>query len=233
VSSQVKERVNQQPMKAVSRTGTLNRVEIAAAAVALCAFILAISYYFAALGPEKERLHRLQEQFAEDQRLLLKATTAVSEVEKSPVDLARQAKDSLEEFKTRWLKPQAQGRIAVINEINELAKKNGVRLTSGIEMHLSKEGDEKKPSKQRNADAAVDAYPKLHTQFTVFGQYASLRRFISELEHSRQFLVIESIQLSSVEQVQRGARTVATAGQAPGAGSGVSLSIGLSTYFQP
>jgi hypothetical protein len=233
VISQVRERIEFRPVKAAS--WTFNKFEIAAAALALCAVLFTVLYYFFALGPEKERLRRVQEQFNGNQMLLLKEAEAVGKVEKAPVDVARQAKDTLEEFKTRWLKPQAQGRIAVINEINGLAKKNNVRLTSGIEMHLSKEEDatEKKSSKQKSAQAALEVYPKLHTQFTVFGQYANLRRFISELERSRQFLVIDSIQLSSVEETQRGGRAPQATGQAPGAGSGVSLSIGLSAYFQP
>jgi hypothetical protein len=115
-----------------------------------------------------------------------------------------------------------------LNEINTLARKNGVQLASGIEMRLQEveqPGDEKSSRKSSKEKEALNVFPRMLVHFEVAGQYSNLRSFISQLEKSNQFLLLDSVNLTSAEAGEgRGGS---------GGGSGINLSINLSAYFQP
>jgi hypothetical protein len=151
-----------------------------------------------------------------------------------PEDQAKETIDSLETFKGSHLRPFSSGRIDLIKEINALAKKNSVTLTSGIDMggaaaiSDSDKTADKTTSQQRNkADEIFNAFPNVSFHFTVFGQYPNLRTFINQLEHEKHFLVVKSINLSNQEAraSSRRARSEPT--------SGILLTIEMSAYFQP
>jgi hypothetical protein len=63
--------------------------------------------------------------------------------------------------------------------------------------------------------------------FTVAGQYQNLRNFISDLERNKQFIILDSIQLLSVDDVGGGG-----GGRRAQSAAGVALSIELTAYFQ-
>ncbi len=130
----------------------------------------------------------------------------------------KSALDSLQTFKSEHLRPLASGRIALINQINALAKKNGMTLTSGIDMPLEKaaEAVDQDSSKRKKTEDLYNIFPHMALHFTVFGQYGNMRAFINELEHNKQFLVIKSINISSQEEKtdEGGAEGVADAAAA-------------------
>ena len=80
----------------------------------------------------------------------------------------------------------------------------------------------------------LDVFPKAEFAFTVVGQYADLRGFLNEIEHSKQFLVINSLGLTNVES-KLGPRAGKGAAMAagPGPAGGISLSVGMTAYFRP
>jgi hypothetical protein len=211
--------------------------EAIAVLLAVVLLVLAAVYYFASLRPEHDRLGVLNAELAEQQRNII-ATTNPRGAEAPFVDTAKQALETLETFKTSHLKPFSSGRIDLIKEINALAKKTNVTLTSGIDMGSSvgeSSGDgektstaeKKTASKRKKADEIVSAIPSVAFRFTVFGQYASLRTFINELEREKQFVVINSINLTNQEAKTSSRRS---RGEAT---SGIMLAIEMSAYFQP
>jgi len=205
--------------------------------LALVLVVWVAVYYFSSLRPERDRLSTLNAEAAEQQRNII-ANAAPRDSATAPVDTAKRALETLDTFKTSYLKPFSSGRIDLIKAINALAKKTNVTLASGIEMGLnlnehtgegdkSNPGDKKNASKRKKADEIVSAIPSVAFHFTVFGQYASLRTFISELEREKQFVVITSINLTNQEGKTSGKRSRGDAT------SGVLLALEMSAYFQP
>jgi hypothetical protein len=237
MSTRVRERVTRtevRKIRTVSLPFGLRSGELIAAVLGLILIIWVTAYYFTSLRPQQEQLLVLENQFAEQQRnLALNAGLTNASPGKTPEDQAKETLDSLETFKGSHLRPFSSGRIDLIKEINALAKKNGVTLTSGIDMGAASITDsdktaERPSAQQRNkADEIFNAFPNVSFHFTVFGQYTNLRAFINQLEHEKHFLVVKSINLSNQEAraSSRRARSEVT--------SGILLTIEMSAYFQP
>src|SRR5207253_11177898 len=122
MSTQVEERVSRVTVR--RKRGRLplglSGAEIGAAIVALLVFLLAVFYYFTALSPEQARL-RAQEQ--ELQRLNDELAQIQTTAGGPRGPNIKDALASLQTFKSDILRPLATGRIALINEVNALAKK--------------------------------------------------------------------------------------------------------------
>ena len=239
MSTQVRERTSRSGVRSVR----VNRLpfglgvgEAIAVLLSLVLLISVVTYYFYSLRPEQGRLLNLEMELREQQKNII-AGKSPTGPETPVVDSTRTALESLEAFKSNHLKPFSSGRIALINEINALAKKHNVALTSGIDMgsNFAKAGAEsetsgtagKKSTKRKKGDDILSAIPSVTFRFSAFGQYSNLRTLINELEREKQFLVINSINLANQE-----ARTASRRSRGEGA-SGVMLTIEMSTYFRP
>jgi hypothetical protein len=218
----------------------LNVGELIAALLAVVLLVWVVSYYFSSLRPEQQSLRVLEAQLAEQQKNITAITKPAGPEAPGPADVAKTALESLEAFTANHLKPFSSGRIDLIKEINALAKKNNVSLTSGIDMGASAgestaEGDKssekanqkKGSSSRKKADDLFNAFPTVNFRFTVFGQYSNLRTFINALEREKQFLVIHSINLMSQE-----ARAAGKRARAEGM-SGIMVTVDMSAYFRP
>jgi hypothetical protein len=213
---------------------SLNAFEIIGLLVAIGALAAALFYYFTALGPEQSRLNGLERDLQRIQGELVAAPGAGGA--RGPN--VRDTLASLQTFRSDFLKPLGAGRIALINQINALAKSHNVALTSGIDMPLQKgsataESDkpEKIDKKGKKKDDVLAVFPRLDMHFTIFGQYANERAFVNDLEHDKQLLVVKSVGFALQEDKgeggsRRGARAAAS-------GSGLVMTIEASAYFQP
>lgn len=232
MSSQVRERLSRvevRPRNLASRRFGLSPVELVVGALTLLFFVMVVVFYFTSVKPEQERLRTLEAEVAKQEDFLIQSVKPLSSENATPTDTAQDALGSLESFRGQHLKPIAQGRIDLIKEINALAKKSNVQLTSGIEMIAEKsqaDENEKEGARAKSLEQLPSAFPRIAVHFEVAGQYASLRSFINQLESSRNFLVIDAVNLTSLEE--EGPR-----GGQGGAGSGLKLSLDLSAYFQP
>jgi hypothetical protein len=233
MSTQVGQQVSRLTLRRrrVSRSFGLSGPEIGAAIIALLAFVMAIYYYFTALSPEQARL-RAQEQSL--QRINAELATIGAAPTGPSGPNAKDALSSLQTFKSEYLRPLSSGRIALLNEVNALAKINKVTLTSGIDMPLEKgaaKGDDADPKRKKRTEEMLNAFPHLDIHFTVFGQYQNLRAFINELERNKQFLVMKTVSLQMQEEKVGeggGGRS-----RRAGLGSGLVLGIEAAVYFQP
>lgn len=239
MSTQVRERVSRSEVRRIRVTKLpfgLSVGELIAALIGVVLIILVTTYYFSSLRPQQDQLRVLENQLAEQQKnIALNPNQTSASADKTPEDLAKEAVDSLDTFKSAHLRPFSSGRIDLIKRINALAKKNNVSLTSGIDMggadssaDASKTGEKSGGSQLRKkSDEIFNAFPSVNFHFSVFGQYTDLRAFINQLEHEKHFLVVRSINLTNQE-----ART--TSRRARGEGlSGIVLTIEMSAYFQP
>jgi hypothetical protein len=215
----------------------LNLGETIAVILAAGFFVWVVAYYFSSLKPEQDRLRVIEAQLDAQQRSIIANTKTPGAEATSVEDQAKTALETLETFKGSHLKPFSSGRIALIKEINALAKKNNVSLTSGIDMGASggeanaeglQASEKKSVSKRRKSEDLLNAFPSVSFRFTVFGQYSNIRTFINEVEREKQFVVINSVNLTNQE-----ARTASRRSRGAEGASGIMLTIEMSAYFQP
>jgi hypothetical protein len=230
MSSYVRERILRREVGAHGRSSKpfgMSAGQIVAAILTLVFFGVVLSYYFTSLRPEQDRLARLEKLLDEQRAQIINQPRQTGD-ETLQRDTIQEALDSLEIFKSQHLKNRSQGIITLFKEINAIAGKNSVRLTSGINMREEKTGaeTEQNASRSRSVESVLEQFRSVKIDFTVAGSYQNLRNFISDLERNKQFIVIDSIQLLNVEESAGGG--VARRSQA----AGVALSINLTAYFQ-
>ncbi|HEY7543882.1 MAG TPA: hypothetical protein VID27_03325 [Blastocatellia bacterium] len=214
----------------------MSAVEIIAIVITAAFGGFALYYYFTTLGPEQRRLQTFETRLNTLETELIKAR---AEKNKPPqVDTTREALDSLATFKEKHLKTASQGTIALYSDINALAAKNQVQLTSGIKTEQENQeadseasGSKKNESKSRT-DPLSTVYPQTTFNFTVAGQYPNLRAFLNELEHNRQFIIVRSVSLTKMEQLEEGGSGSRRSRGSAQSGA-IALSIEMSAYFQP
>jgi hypothetical protein len=231
MSSQVRERVSRVEVRSassVARPFGLSSKEIVAAALALIFFLVVVVYYFTSLRPEQARARQLEQRLRE-QEMIVTGAPAGGETT-APVNTGKEALSTLETFKTERLRPLSPGRIALQNELNALVKKNGLQLTSSIETHVdaSKGDGDQAGTRRKKLEDMLSVFPRQSIHFTVAGQYPNLRAFLSDLEHNKQFLVIKSINFTTLEDKSEGGGR-----RQRSATSGIMLSVDLTAYFQP
>ncbi len=235
MSSQVRERVSMGRVRkrpARKRFG-LSAVELIAILVTAAFTGVALYYYLTTLGPEQRRLQNIETRLNTLETELIKKRAERNQP--TQTDTSQNALDSLATFKEKYLKTVSQGEIALYRDINALAAKHQVQITSNIEMKrenqeadIEKSGTKKNEAKS-NTDPLAVVYPQSAINFAVAGQYASLRAFLNELEHNRQFIIIRSVTLTRVEQLEEGGGRRGRSAQS----GAIALSIEMSAYFQP
>ena len=75
-------------------------------------------------------------------------------------------------------------------------------------------------------------YPGIAVSITVEGPYQRVRRFVREIESSRQFLIINEVELESVTQSGVATDPSTAGGTTGGRATLVSLRLEMATYFQ-
>lgn len=240
MSTQVRDRIVRSQARSVRAARIpfgLSAAETIAALVSIALLVGVVFYYFTSVKPQQDRLHALEAEFALQQKSILANARPPGSEQPTPSDTAKDAVESLETFKNGHLKPFSTGRIDLIKQINALAKKDNVTLTSGIDMGASigesaagdkgGKSDKKGPTIRKKADEILAAFPSVTFRFTVFGQYPQVRNFINDLEREKQFLVLDSITLTNQE-----ARTSSRRGRGEGV-TGIMLTIEMAAFFQP
>jgi Tfp pilus assembly protein PilO len=145
---------------------------------------------------------------------------------------------SLNKFETENLLRQDQGRMDLYQELNELIVKNGLKNTSGPTYTTLDPAGTKSTAGKSVTTKWQSFYPGIAVMVTVEGQYQDVRRFIRDVERSKQFVVINEVELQRATQNNAPASVdegggASTAGAGSGSrGSLVSLQLNMATYFQ-
>ena len=140
---------------------------------------------------------------------------------------------SLNEFETRHLPRQDRGRMQLYEELNQLIIKNNLQNTSGPTYTTLDTTDAKQASGKSVVTKWQSFYPGINVMVTVEGQYQDIRRFIHDVERSKQFVVINQVELQRAQQDN--VPVSAEDGGAGGSGtrgSQVTLQLNMATYFQ-
>ncbi len=220
---------------------------------ALLALLTVFAYlYFLAPAHSRLDLSRLE-------RDRLQGQVRASQLNITEGETARATPDrinaSLNDFEGNWLTAPGSGRMSLYTELNELIRSNGLRNTSGpsyttLEPLGAKGQAQPTVSAEQQSNAKWQSiYPGVSVSVTVEGPYQSVRHFVRDVEMSRQFLIINAVELEGVTQssaaVQeapairmpspaRGGRTVVPPNipqPTSARGTIVSLRLDLATYF--
>lgn len=230
---------------------------IGLAGAALLALITIFAYFYFYL-PAHSRLASAQ---LERDRLQaqLRASKSLFDENTSTSESVDQRIASVKDFEGNWLAVSGTGRLALYAELNNLIRSNGLRNTAGpsyapLEPVGTKAQIQPTASAEKQSNAKWQTlYPGIAVSVTVEGPYQSVRHFVRDIETSRQFLIINAVELERVTQSgvdqaltaplptprslavpPRGGRaaTEITTPPAGGRGSLVSLRLDLATYFQ-
>jgi len=219
---------------------------IGLAGAALLALITVFAYFYFYLpahsrktSAELER-ERLQGQ--------LRAADVDYQDKKTVSEKIDEINASMHDFENNWLPGAGSGRMSLYRTLNDLIKSNGLRNTAGPSYApLDPLGSKTQVQPTLTAEKQSNAkwqtiYPGVAVSVTVEGPYQRVRRFIRDIETSRQFLIINAVELEGVTQSGVAAEVptvVPGRGIAPspvpvagGRATLVSLSLDLATYFQ-
>lgn len=179
-----------------SRKGMFDVPEIAAVGFAGFLLLMVLLSYLFWLRPAQANLRQraATRENLENDYQKLKTTLGENQTTEGKVaDIV----GSLERFETNYLSAPAQGNSLLFARVNEIISKNNLRNTAGPDfaplqtISLDKYDPAKEQSRNQNL------YPGTAVSVTVEGGYANLRRFISDLENSRQFVVIRAIEIEA------------------------------------
>ncbi len=210
----------------------LGPAEIIGLAGSVLILLLVVVSYLYFLVPANTRLDGLLSERSLLQSQLRDLQGVVHEGESTEASVQK-ITQSLDEFESNQLLGPDSGRMGLYDSLNTLIRKNGLRNTSGptylpLEAANSKGGT----SGSRSANTKWQSiYPGIAISVTVEGQYQSLRRFIRDMETSRQFIIINSVELERSTETNNSLQT----GGDPNSGarsSLVTLHLEMTTYFQ-
>lgn len=174
------------------KNGMFDTPEIVAVSLSALALLGVVFAYFFLLLPAREDDKRRKADFAQMQTQLADLQTKSAET-KTKADGTVDLVSSVDRFEATFMPPAATGNAALYQRLNELIRANGLRNTAGPEyapLEIVAPGT-KSTTKQQSI------FPGTSVNVTVEGNYANLRRFVSELENTRQFLIINAVEIES------------------------------------
>jgi hypothetical protein len=213
---------------------------------ALLALIMVFAYFYFYL-PARSRLTSTQ---LERDRLqgLVRASETNLEQTTTVRDEVNRINASMQDFESNWLSQAGPGRMLLYSTLNNLIKSNGLRNTAGPSYSsLAPLGTKTQVQPTASAETQSNAkwqtiYPGIAVSVTVEGPYQRVRHFVRDIETSRQFLIINAVELESVTQsgfAEEALPVAPSRGVVPGAarvpggrGTLVSLRLEMATYFQ-
>jgi Tfp pilus assembly protein PilO len=213
------------------RPGILGLAELIGLAGSAVIMILVIVSYLYFLLPARSRLEKLQLERSRIQSQLRKSTDIVRQGQSTDATVQNITR-SLDSFESNRLAGANPGRMSLYDSLNQLIHKNGLRNTSGPTYTPLEPTGSKSATGSKSVNTKWQSiYPGIAISVTVEGQYQNLRRFVRDIESSKQFLIINSVELERSTETDNSAPI---AGDPNGAtrGSLVSLRLEMATYFQ-
>lgn len=198
-------------------------------AVIVLTVIISYVYFLVPARSRRQSLElersRLQTQVRNSQQIMLQGHDTQSTVDRITA--------SLEGFESDRLPSPDQGRMGLYGELNQLIRKNTLRNTSGPS-YTPLVSSNSKPSATGARSTSTkwqSVYPGIGVSLTVEGPYSNLRHFVRDLEASKQFIIINGIELERATETNTASPVEGVSAGAAG-GSRVSLRLDMATYFQ-
>ncbi len=212
------------------RSGVFGPAEIVGLAGSLLILILVVIAYLYFLVPARSRRATLELERARLQSQL-RNSQDVLVLRQSTDATVRNITDSLQSFETTGLVEANRGRMGIYDSLNSLIRKNALRNTSGPTYTPLEPAGSKVSAGSRGANTKWQSiYPGIAISVTVEGPYQNLRRFVRDIETSKQFVIINTVELErATESSIAAASDTGAAGTRPAL---VSLRLEMTTYFQ-
>ena len=212
------------------QSGLFGPAEIIALAGGLLILVLVVIAYLYFLVPARSRRAtleleraRLQNELRNSQEVLVRGQSTDATV--------HNITQSLEAFETAGLVDANRGRMSLYDSLNSLIRKNGLRNTSGPTYTPLEPIGSKVSSGARAANTKWQSiYPGISISVTVEGPYQNLRRFVRDIETTKQFVIINTVELERATE-----SNIASASDTASGGvhsALVSLRLEMTTYFQ-
>ena len=127
--------------------------------------------------------------------------------------------------------------MSLYQDLNDLMRKNGLRNSSGpaytsLQPLAFKTQGQAQASSGGTGNKWQSLYPGIAVNVTVEGPYQNLRRFVRDIESSKDFIIINAVELEKA--TRSGSPVASEETSAPQTGSNstlVSLRLDLATYF--
>ena len=203
--------------------------ELVALSVSCLVLVLVLFSYLYFAVPARSRRAALESDRNQLLSNLAKLRGIVNQ-DQNTEETVNQIKASIESFENISLTKQDEGRMELYGELNRLILKNGLRNTSGpTYAALEPVGANVTPGSSAGTKWQ-SVYPGIGVLVTIEGPYQNLRHFIQEIERTKQFVIINEVELQRAENSSQVAVT-------PESGSGsrgslVSLQLNMAMYFQ-
>lgn len=205
--------------------------EVAALAGSCLVLLLVLLSYLYFLVPTRSRVAALNEDKTRLQANLqtLQGVVTKDRDTRNQVD---RITSSLTDFEANYLPRISEGRFEFYDEFNQLIVKNNLRNTAGP-TYTPLDPTGSKPAGGRTTTTKWQSfYPGISVLVTVEGQYDNLRRFIRDVERSRQFVIINQVELQRANENDNAAPAQSADAPSGTRGTNVSLVLNLATYFQ-
>ncbi|HEX6650260.1 MAG TPA: GspMb/PilO family protein [Pyrinomonadaceae bacterium] len=215
-----------------SRRGKMFGIaEVAALAVSCFVLLLVLLSYLYFYVPARARIaslnrdrQQLQTNLAKLGGIVDKGNGTQQQVDKVSASLNKFESDNL-------LRPD-QGRMELYDELNQLILKNSLRNTSGPTYTTLDPAGSKAAAGKSVVTKWQSFYPGIAVTVTVEGEYQNVRHFIQDMERSKQFVVINQVELQRAQQNNAPASADDDSVPSTGTrGSQVSLQLNMATYF--
>jgi hypothetical protein len=235
------------------RRSALGLPEVAALAAAALLLLTAVLSYLFLLVPQRMRAQSLQTDRADLERLLASTHKTIGEG-KTTQESRTEILGSLQNFEIEHLGEGSNvGLRNTVGELNRLILKNKLRISGGIqyvqlqEVVPGAEGQQQQRPRGEEGGPRImqSTFPGIGVTLTVEGSYASLRRFVRDVEADRQFVVINTVELEGVTDTSAPAAVpsmpdgttdpnASAASSAPSSTRGtlVSLRLDMAAYFR-
>ena len=215
-----------------SRRGKMLGVAEVAGLTGSCIVLALVLFsYIYFLVPARSRIASLNRDREQVQTNLQKLNSVVN-IEHGTQQRVDEVAASLNTFETEHLMRQDQGRMALYEELNQLIIKNALRNTSGPTYTTLDPTGTKSLSGKSVVTKWQSFYPGISVMVTVEGEYQNVRRFIQDVERSKQFVVINQVELQRAQQNNAPASADDATPESGTRGSLVSLQLNMATYFQ-
>lgn len=224
-------RANLERLRASRNQGMFGVAEIISLGVSLLLLLVVGIAYIYLLVPARSRRESLQLERSNLQTQLRGSEAVISKDQTTEATVLK-ITDSLEGFQNERLSNSGEGRMGLYGELNQLIRKNGLRNTAGPAYTPLVSSAVKQSAGTKSANTRWQSvYPGISVSLTVEGQYQNLRRFIRDLEVSKQFIIINTVELERAQETNAPVTPDGTG--APGARSSlVSLRLEMATYFR-
>ena len=232
-------RIRVESLRRQPKLGILGLPEMIALGVSLLLLAILLFTYLYLFAPARARHVRALEQREALQKRLRDVQIGFNTNASTGATVA-QIDKSLQDFEETRLSPGDEGRMAIYQELNELIRRNTLRATGGIKYTsldpLGEQTGTGSPSTRAGNAKWQSVYPGLGVSLTVEGPYSNVRRFVRDIEASRQFVIINAVELEGANDTAAARAAVPTEPGTPGASvppsSIVSLRLEMAAYFR-